>query len=127
MHNFLEDLGISDHDIKNIIEFNEGLEDYESHKENIDLLKGIGCTEKEIRNIIISNPNVLIRDNKDLLGLVACLKYYGFDSLNLLFDSNPYLLNKDDFELKEYVEEKKKMGLKMNDIIGELENDLFDF
>lgn len=127
MHNFLQNLGISDDDIKDIIEFNEGLVDYDNYKENVDLLKGIGCTEKEIRNIIISNPNVLIRDNKDLLDLVACLKYYGFNDLNLLFDSNPYLLNKDDFELKEYVEEKKKIGLEMNDIIRELENDLFDF
>ena len=41
----------------------------------------INCDDKEIRNIIISNPNVLIRNNNDILKLIKCFNKYGFTNL----------------------------------------------
>ena len=36
--------------------------------------------------------------------------------LNLLFDSNPFLLSKEKFEIKEFVSKKEKEGLTKEDI-----------
>ena len=127
MINYLLELGIEDNDIKNIVDFNKDLMDFEEYKKNIELLKIIGCDDEEIKNIVISNPNVLVRSNTDLLKLINEFRKYGFTSLNIYFDSNPYLLDKDDFELVNYFEEKKKQGLTNDDIIDLIELNMYDF
>ena len=76
--------------------------------------------------IKIGNPNVLIRSYNDLLKLIKCFNKHGFTNLNLLFDSNPYLLNKDEFELENYFNEKLSDGLNKEDIIDLIETN-FDF
>ena len=127
MINFLLELGISIQDVNNIIEFNNDITDYEDYKKNIEALKMIDCDESEIRNIIISNPNILLRSNDDLIKLINCFKKLGFTSLNILFDSNPFLLSKDDFELINFFNKKRKEGLMDDDIIDIVEFTTFDF
>ena len=127
MINYLLELGIDEKDIKNIMEVNKGFTDFDDYEKNVELLKMINCDDKEIRNIIISNPNVLIRNNNDILKLIKCFNKYGFTNLNMLFDSNPYLLNNDDFELVNYFNKKSKEGLSNEDIIDLLESNPYDF
>ena len=124
MIDYLLELGISDKDIKEIIEVNKGLTYFDDYDKNIELLKIINCDDKEIRNIIISNPNILMRSNSDLVKLINCLNNYGFTNLNILFDSNPYLLNNDDFEVINFFNKKKKQGLLKEDIIDLIETSL---
>ena len=59
------------------------------------ILKMIGCSDTEISNIIGSNPEFLITPTESILKLITKLKSYGFTLLNILFDSNPYILNID--------------------------------
>lgn len=127
MIDFLLSLGISENEIKDIMEFNKYLLDYGDYEKNIEILKIIGCDDKEIKNIIISNPNILIRDSNDIINLVKCFNKYRFSYLNILFDSNPFLLNKDDYELEEYIKEKKNMGLGLDEIIDLLDSEPYDF
>ena len=117
-------LGIDENDIKNIIEFNNGLTDYEEYDKNIETLEMIGCNDKEIRNIIISNPNILIRSNLDILKLIKTLASYGFNTLNITFDTNPFLLNKDSYEIDEFFKEKRKQNLSDDEIIDLIENEI---
>ena len=124
MINYLLDLGIDENDIKNIIEFNNGLTDYEEYDKNIETLEMIGCNDKEIRNIIISNPNILIRSNLDILKLIKTLASYGFNTLNITFDTNPFLLNKDSYEIDEFYKEKRKQNLSDDEIIDLIENEI---
>ena len=124
MINYLLDLGIDENDIKNIIEFNNGLTDYEEYDKNIETLEMIGCNDKEIRNIIISNPNILIRSNLDILKLIKTLASYGFNTLNITFDTNPFLLNKDSYEIDEFFKEKRKQNLSDDEIIDLIENEI---
>ena len=124
MINYLVDLGIDENDIKNIIEFNNGLTDYEEYDKNIETLEMIGCNDKEIRNIIISNPNILIRSNLDILKLIKTLASYGFNTLNITFDTNPFLLNKDSYEIDEFFKEKRKQNLSDDEIIDLIENEI---
>ena len=117
-------LGIDENDIKNIIEFNNGLTDYEEYDKNIETLEMIGCNDKEIRNIIISNHNILIRSNLDILILIKTLGRYGFNTLNITFDTNPFLLNKDSYEIDEFFKEKRKQNLSDDEIIDLIENEI---
>ena len=127
MINYLWDLGIDENDIKNIMEFNNGLTDYEEYDKNIETLEMIGCNDKEIRNIIISNPNILIRSNLDILKLIKTLASYGFNTLNITFDTNPFLLNKDSYEIDEFFKEKRKQNLSDDEIIDLIENEIDAF
>ena len=127
MINYLLDLGIDENDIKNIMEFNNGITDYEEYDKNIETLEMIGCNDKEIRNIIISNPNILIRSNLDILKLIKTLASYGFNTLNITFDTNPFLLNKDSYEIDEFFKEKRKQNLSDDEIIDLIENEIDEF
>lgn len=123
MVDFLLELGIDVKDINNIIEMNKNLVDYEDYKKNVEVLKMIGCDDKEIRNIIISNPNFIIRSNSDVVKLIKAFNSYGFTDLDMLFDSNPYLLNLDDFELIDFFNKKEKEGLSKQEIIDLVETE----
>ena len=123
MVDFLLELGIDVKDINNIIEMNKNLVDYEDYKKNVEVLKMIGCDDKEIRNIIISNPNFIIRNNGDVVKLIKVFNNYSFTDLDMLFDSNPYLLNLDDFELIDFLMKKEKEGLSKQEIIDLVETE----
>ena len=120
----LFDLGINDDDIKGMLEQCSEILDINENEfnEKIDILTYVGCNERHIRHIIISNPFYLVRSNNDLLKLITYLKRIGFGSINLLFDSNPFLLNKDDFEIENYIDERMKTGMSLDDIVDEIES-----
>ena len=120
----LYNLGIQEQELKFIIEqCPEILDTPEKEiKEKIELLKLIECSEIHIRNIICSNPNYLTRLNKDITDLMKKLSTLGLNTLNLLFDSNPFLLNKDSFEIDDYITKKQKQGESLIDILDEIES-----
>lgn len=120
----LFNLGISDSDLKFMLEQCPCIIDMDDNEinEKISILKYVGCNDRHIKNIIISNPYYLDRMTDDILKLIGYLKQLGFSSINLLFDSNPYLLNKDSFEVRDYVDEKLKKGMTLEDIIDEIDN-----
>lgn len=114
-------LGIGDADINVMLEACPDIKDLtnEEIEEKVSLLEKLECSEKQIRNIVISNPMYLDRMNEDIIALVNKLISLGMSSLNIVFDSYPYLLNKDVFEIEEYLD--KKEG-NLEDIIDELES-----
>ena len=79
------------------------------------ILKMIGCSDTEISNIIGSNPEFLITPTESILKLITKLKSYGFTLLNILFDSNPYILNID------YIN-KRLINEELEDIIDDLDS-----
>ena len=91
-------------------------------REKIDILRYVECNDRHIRNIIVSNPYYLDRINNDVLKLVMYLKEIGISCINLLLETNPYLLNRDVFEIKEYIDSKKNMGLSLWEIVDEFES-----
>lgn len=95
-------------------------------KEKEIILETIGCKKNQIRNIISSNPFYLIRDNKEILELIKLLYKYKFNSLNILFDSNPYILNLETYEIENYINERKKEE-QLEDIIDDLESNPYLF
>ncbi len=120
----LYNLGMGDSDINAMLELCPNIKDMSSKEieEKVYLLQKLECTEKQIRNIIISNPMYLDRTNGDIIELVRKLMSLNISCLNIVFDSYPYLLNKDAFEIDEYIKQEIKMGKTIDDIIDELES-----
>lgn len=120
----LYNLDISDNTIKAMMEYNPNIKEMSSLEisEKIALLESINCTEDEIRNIISSNSRYLGRSNEEVLDLIKCLNNYGFKSINVLLDSNPYILNLDVFEIEDYINTKKESGMSLEEIVDELDS-----
>lgn len=120
----LYEFGLTDSDIKDMIEICPtiiNLSDDEINR-NIEILKQIDCQEEHIINILTSNPFYLDRNSDDIINLINTLKHYNISNINLLFDTNPFLLNKNDYEIDNYIEQEKKLGKSIDDIIDLLES-----
>ena len=125
----LFDLGLSDETLKNMIELNPLIMKLSNEEvlDKINLLKSINCSDTIISNIIGSNSMFLTRSNTDIIKLINYLNELGFSSLNILFDSNPYILNLDIFEIKNYIEDRISNGESLDDIIDDLDSNTYLF
>ena len=88
-----------------------------SVNEIIKLLKDNNCSINTIKNIFICNPFVITNNIIDTAKLINKLKELGFTNINLLLDSNPYILNISDKGLEKLYNKKKDEGLKSSEII----------
>ena len=125
----LYNLGISDTTLKGMIEINSEILEMSNNEinEKKDILKTINCTDREILNIISSNALMLNKTNSGLIDLINYLKELGFDNLNILFDSNPYILNLEPFEIKRYIDDRLNDEDSIEDIIDELDSNPYLF
>lgn len=125
----LFNIGISEDTIKNMIEVNPFILNMSNDEviEKKELLTSIGCDNEEIINIIGSNPLLLNNSNDEILKLIHFLNSLGFTSLNILFDSNPYILNLETYEIEEYINKRKDSGEDLESIIDELDSNPYLF
>ena len=126
MKNILElyKLGISENTIMEMIELNPDIKELDDNEinEKIEILKSINCNDRQIKNIISSNAMYLSKLNTDIINLLNRLNSLGFNSLNILIDSNPYILNLDVFEVDNYIDKRLKNGEVLEDIVDDLES-----
>lgn len=129
MEEILKKLGISERTIGQMKEICPNLQNIEEEEilEHIEILKIIGCDEIQIRNIISSNALYLDRTKTDINKLINKMEELGFNTLNVLFDGNPYILNIDDYELDKYIKAREEKGEKKEDIIDDLSSNLYLF
>ena len=101
----LYNLEIDDDTLLTMLEMNPEIKELTSNEvlNKINLLKIINCSNRQITNIISSNSIYLSRMDDDIKKLISYLLSVGFKSLNILFDSNTYILNLDEFEVKNYI------------------------
>ncbi|MBQ3475118.1 MAG: hypothetical protein IJH20_03010 [Bacilli bacterium] len=120
----LYSIGISEETIKNMLEVNPEIKDLSEKeiKEKVLILEKFGCFNDQIINIISSNPTFLSRTKGEILNLVKTLVDYKFRTLNILLDSNPYILNLDPFEIKNYIEKRVEQGELLEDVIDDLDS-----
>ena len=117
-------IGISENTIKNMLELVPTISEMSEKeiKEKELILKKINCDENQIIDIISSNPMCLDKTNDIILRLISKLKSYGFSMLNILFDSNPYILNLEVFEIENYINNRLDSGEELEDIIDDLDS-----
>ena len=110
-------IGISENTIKNMLELVPYISEMSEKeiKEKEIILKKINCDENQVINIISSNPMYLDRTNDGVLKLISKLKSYGFDS-------NPYILNLEVFEIENYINDRLNDGEMLEDIIDDLDS-----
>ena len=120
----LYSIGISDITIKSMLELNPDISELTEKEivEKEEILKDVGCSDRQILNIISSNPLFLSRTNEEIIKLIDYLNDSGFTCLNILFDSNPYILNLDIFEIKDYIENRLSDGEEFDEIIDDLDS-----
>lgn len=125
----LFNLGINENDINTMIELNPDIREITSKEinEKTIILNKVGCTDNQIRNIISSNPLYLSRLNKDIVELIKYLLEKGFKCINILFDSNPYILNLDSFEIENYINKRLQKNEILEDIIDDLDSNPYLF
>lgn len=127
--NELYNLELSDNTIKGMCELNPEVMDLTEEEiiKKEDLLENLGADRQEIINIIGSNSLYLSRTDEEINNLVVCLKKYGFTNLNILFDSNPYILNLDPFEIDNYINDRVQKGEELSDIVDDLDSNPYLF
>ena len=125
MEDLLSKMGISNKTIKQMEELCPSIKDLQDNEllEKIEILKDENCDDIQIKNIISSNAFYLDRSNTDIEQLINKLKEFGFDTLNLLFDGNPYILNLDAFEIENYIKNRENKGENLENIVGEMSSD----
>ena len=123
MEEILRKMGISQNTINQMMELEPNIKNLtkEDIQNRIEILKNIDCDDTQVRNIISSNASYLDKSINDINNLINTLQKYGFSNLNLLFDGNPYILDLNDFEITNYIEQKKEMGENIENIIDEME------
>ena len=125
----LYNLGISESTIKNMLEMESSINDLTEReiKGKIVLLEELKCSKDQIVNIISSNSHYLNRTNGEIVKLIESLLNHGFKTLNILLDSNPYILNLEPFEIDNYIETRKNSGESLEDIIDDLDSNPYLF
>ncbi|MBQ6477414.1 MAG: hypothetical protein IJI43_03170 [Bacilli bacterium] len=125
----LYSMGIRDEILKSMIETNPEITELSDSdirdKENI--LLNMGCSNKQVLSIIGSNPTFLSRTDERINKLIDYLGSMGFDTLNILFDSNPYILNLEAFEIDNYINNRKNNGEELDNIIDDLDSNPYLF
>ena len=124
--NYLYNLDLNENEILDIAEANEEVQDLSEEEmiKYIYVLIDIGCTQKQIHTIITSNPAYFSRDVDDVGTFLRKLKSYDVD-VSLALEANPWLLNKDSFELDEFINEKRSLGIADDKILDNFIHDCF--
>ena len=125
----LFNIGISNNTIKNMLELVPNIKEM-SNKDIIDkinILKNINCSDYQITNIISSNPMYLDRTNEEILKLLQKLNDLGFNTLNILFDANPYILNLEPYEIDNYIKNRLEKNETLEDIIDDMDSNPYLF
>ena len=105
-------------DFKNVLDANPfigKLDDLEIEN-NINFLKEVDCSYEQMKNIIVFNPWLFNTSYDELNKLKNKLISIGITNLNITFDTQPLLLNKEIFEIDDFINEQIKKGLEINEI-----------
>lgn len=124
--NYLYNLDLNENEILDIVEANGEVQDLSEEEmiKYIYVLIDIGCTQKQIHTIITSNPAYFSRDIEDVGTFLRKLKSYDVD-VSLALEANPWLLNKDSFELDDFINEKRSLGIADDKILDNFIHDCF--
>lgn len=118
----LINLGLNENTVMNILNTNPNYKELTMKEVNdkMVLLKNILCSDEQIKNIIVSNPSYLERENIEIISLFNALFDLGFENINEIIDLNPKVLNLSSVELRKYVEYRIYNGETKDEIIKDI-------
>ena len=111
--------GFSIEEIQTMMNTNHSIDEISDNDilDLIDLLKDINCKEEQIKNIFLCNPFYITNKKLNIKKLLKKLKEIGFTNIDLLLESNPYLLNMEEEELDRIYNKKIHEGFSKEEII----------
>ena len=111
--------GFSIEEIQTMMNTNHSIEEISDNDilDLIDLLKEINCKEEQIKNILLCNPFYITNKKLKIKKLLRKLKEIGLTNIDLLLESNPYLLNMEEEELDRIYNKKIHEGFSKEEII----------
>lgn len=116
---YLYNLNLNEDEILDMVKVNDHISEMSSEDiyDYIYTLIDIGCNQEQIYNIIIANPFYFSRDLDDVRKFLR--RFMSFDGVKYLdvLVKNPWLLNKEAFEIEDYIEENKNTGLNDKEIL----------
>ncbi len=95
--------------------------DIENIKSKILILENLDFDFEEIKNIILTNPIYLNKNNDEIINLINTLSEYNINDIKNLININPYILSLDRIDIEEYFVNKLHEGISKEDIIDSLE------
>lgn len=113
----------NDKEIDYIIEANPYIKN-KSDAELGSIIKAIAetnCTNKVLRNVITTNPFVLLRDADDIKELINKLREYKFKNISNIIDLYPYILLKNAYEIDGYFIKCHNKGIETDKAVTSLE------
>ncbi len=119
--------GFTIEEIKNMMDTNPNISNIDDKTiySLIDKLGLIGCMNNYIKNIFICNPFYLSRDPIEVDSLLNKLKEIGIININILLDSNPYILNLNSDEIEDIYNNLLKEGYTKEEIIDKFNYNSF--
>lgn len=90
----------------------------------ISILKSIDLQAEQIRKVIIANPFYLTRTPNDIERLFEIFKSLDVTYLDSILLNCSWLLDKDSFEIEDYIENKINSGLEAEEAIETLLSDV---
>ena len=114
---------INDKDIKNMLEINNDIFNLtnEEIKEKITILESINCSNDTIRHILTTNVFYLTNNSNDVINLIKLFNEFSID-INEMLNINPFILNNNIYDIKEYIDKCKTKGLNNEFIVDNLIN-----
>lgn len=102
--------GFSIEEIKNMMDSNQEIEKLNDKKISklISILEKNNCNKDIIKNIFITNPFYLNKNPYEIEETIKEFKKIGIENINLLIDSNPYIININKERIKIIIENLKK-------------------
>ena len=95
---------------------------------NIELLRSNGCSNRTIKNVVVSNSSFLKISTLDFSQLVSYLhKDLKIKDLNELFHRNPSILSKSKGDLENFILEQQALGNDLKKIKVMLRENSFTF
>ena len=113
--------GFSVEEIRNIMNTNEDINNISDKEINsiIELLEKYNCKINHIKNIIITNPFLLTREIDEIEKSIGALLDVT-DRIEVLIDTNPFLLNIGERDINSIIRRLSNEGLKKEEIIDYL-------
>lgn len=111
--------GFSIEDIKNMMDTNIEIDNIDDDDLSmlINILKEIGCNDRQIKNILVANPFYLNKKEENIRKLISKMEEINMNNLQTIFDGNPFLLNLSAIEFDEIIKCKTSEGLNDEEII----------
>ena len=127
MIDLLIEIGFTEEEIKEfVLEYENILDtDVINIQNKLDYLKKLELNHNEIKNIILTNP-LYLNKNDELFNLFDTLKKYEIDNIKNLIIINPYVLNLDGIDIELFFKNRMNSKLSNEEIVDLLEQNPFE-